>query len=127
MRTQSSSFVITSDGKEFPSDTNYLIEQAIKHQMIIKPDLPKKEARKLLSHCVEITVQNGDCVKKFRGPAVSTYDQAGRYEERLELLNLGKQLADILYPGEMTKEEYIVHMADNYQNLKGIMGAVDYY
>lgn len=119
MRTQW--LLKTTDGTLHPWDgqSQYAKNKIADLQAEIS-NVDRKLARKLLKEYVSITTSDGTVFTGENGLANDPYPAAYDHEQNGEKRKAAKAIADILYPGDMTKEEYVEHLLKNYDKLEYI-------
>lgn len=110
-------YIITSDGTKFKWDGGNVTQKnkAKAYEMGFS-NCESRQALKKLTYDIEYKCSDGT---KFDGPLGS--QNASQHEWHLMRLKTAKEIADILYPGTMSKEEYTLHLVDRYQRLQSLL------
>lgn len=119
MRTQW--LLKTTDGTFHPWDgqSQYAKNKIADLQAEIS-NIDRKLARKLLKVYTSITTSDGTVFTGEHAEATDPYPAAYDHEQNGEKRKDAKAIADVLYPGDMTKEEYVEHLLKNYNKLEYI-------
>ncbi len=117
-------FYETTDGKEFlTTDFNGWEGEwfAIKHEKALADESGERIndgiAISRLKKIASYTTSDG---KTFNGEFTTALREAQTHQEIIDSHDQGEILADIFYPGEMTKSEYARHLTNNMPRLREI-------
>lgn len=127
MRKKIQKFLQTTDGAMHPWDgqSQYAKNKIVAIQVSLS-NTDKKSARKALKYFTTITMPDGTVFSGEEGKADDPWLKAAWHEKNSERISDVQRLADVLYAGNMTKEQYVEHLLKNYEQLRYVFDSRTY-